>query len=68
MRAALNMVKTALLATVYYAVKIVVDPHILPNAGMYRPITRRWPPGTSSTATRRPRVNNRTQTCQRSST
>src|SRR5690606_34924349 len=35
-RAGLNMVWTALLATSYYAVKIVVDPTILPNAGMYR--------------------------------
>ena len=38
-RAGLNMTYTALLATVYYAVKTVVDPTILPNAGLARPLT-----------------------------
>ena len=33
------MTYTALLATVYYAVKTVVDPTILPNAGLARPLT-----------------------------
>ncbi|MND46443.1 Acetophenone carboxylase delta subunit [compost metagenome] len=37
-RAGLNVVYTALLATVYYAVKSIVDPTILPNAGLARPI------------------------------
>ena len=37
MRAGFNMVYTALLATVYYAVKTVVDPTVLPNAGLARP-------------------------------
>ena len=37
-RAGLNMVYTALLSTVYYAVKTVVDPTILPNAGLARPL------------------------------
>ena len=32
------MTYTALLATVYYAVKSVVDPTILPNAGLARPL------------------------------
>ncbi|MFN8513601.1 MAG: hydantoinase B/oxoprolinase family protein [Thermomicrobiales bacterium] len=45
-RAGLNMVWTALLATVYYAVKTVVDPTILPNAGLYRPIHVSAPEGT----------------------
>ena len=44
-RAGLNMVWTALLATVYYAVKTVVDPKILPNAGLFRPIHVCAPPG-----------------------
>jgi len=35
-RAGVNMTYTALLATVYYAVKSVVDPTILPNAGLAR--------------------------------
>ena len=38
-RAGFNMVYTALLSTVYYAVKTVVDPTILPNAGLARPLT-----------------------------
>jgi N-methylhydantoinase B len=33
------MVYTALLSTVYYAVKTVVDPTIPPNAGLARPLT-----------------------------
>jgi len=37
-RAGINLVYTGLLATVYYAVKAVVDPTILPNAGLARPI------------------------------
>src|SRR5690606_3736186 len=38
-RAGLNVVYTALLSTVYYAVKSIVDPTILPNAGLARPLT-----------------------------
>ena len=53
-RAGLNMVWTALLATVYYAVKTVIDPTILPNAGLYRPIHVSAPPGRSSIARRPP--------------
>ena len=37
-RAGLNMTYTALLSTVYYAVKAVVDPTIPPNAGLARPL------------------------------
>src|SRR5262249_24108267 len=48
-RAGINMTYTALLAAVYYAVKSVVAPTILPNAGLARPLT----------------VNGRVQTCQR---
>jgi len=44
-RAGRNMGWTALLATVYYAVKTVVDPGVLPNAGLYRPIHVSAPPG-----------------------
>ena len=64
-RAGLNMVWTALLATVYYAVKTLVDPTFLPNAGMYRPIHGVAAPARWSTAWRRPPSNSRTQTCQR---
>lgn len=37
-RAGINLVYTGLLATVYYALKAAVDPTILPNAGLARPI------------------------------
>lgn len=64
-RAGLNMVWTALLATCYYAVKIVVDPTILPNAGMYRPIHVEATPGTIVNCSPPAAINGRTQTCQR---
>ena len=64
-RAPLNMVWTALLATVYYAVKTVVDPAILPNAGMYRPITVSAPSGSILNCSPPAAMDMRTQTCQR---
>lgn len=64
-RAGLNMVWTALLATSYYAVKIVVDPTILPNAGMYRPIQVIAEPGSILNCSEPAAINSRTQTCQR---
>jgi len=38
-RVGINLVRTALLATVYYTVETVVDPGVPPNAGLHRPIT-----------------------------
>jgi len=64
-RAGLNMVWTALLATVYYAVKTVVDPTILPNAGMYRPIKVSAPRGSILNCVPPAAMDMRTQTCQR---
>jgi N-methylhydantoinase B len=64
-RAGLNMVWTALLATCYYAVKIVVDPTILPNAGMYRPIHVTAAPDSILNCSEPAAINGRTQTCQR---
>ena len=64
-RAGLNMVWTALLATVYYAVKTVVDPSILPNAGMYRAITVKAMPGSIVNCLPPSAKNWRTQICQR---
>jgi N-methylhydantoinase B len=64
-RAPLNMVWTALLATVYYAVKTVVDPTILPNAGMYRPIKVSAPLGSIVNCASPAAMDMRTQTCQR---
>lgn len=61
----LNMVWTALLATVYYAVKTVIDPDILPNAGMYRPIHVTAPEGSIINCSPPAGVAGRTTTCQR---
>ena len=54
-RASLNMVYTALLSTVYYAVKTMVDPTVLPNAGLARPIHVTARRAASSTASTRRR-------------
>ena len=64
-RNGLNIVWTALLATVYYAVKTLVDPTIQPNAGLYRPIKVTAPAGSIVNAVSPAAVNSRTQTCQR---
>jgi N-methylhydantoinase B len=64
-RAGLNMVYTALLSTVYYAVKTVVDPTILPNAGLARPLTVTAPEGTVLNCVHPAAVNGRVATCQR---
>ena len=64
-RAGINMTYTALLATVYYAVKSVVDPTILPNAGLARPLTVTAQAGTVLNCVHPAAVNGRVQTCQR---
>jgi N-methylhydantoinase B len=64
-RASLNMVRTALLATVYYAIKTVIDPDIPPNAGLYRPVHVSAPAGTLLNCTPPAAVYGRTQACQR---
>jgi N-methylhydantoinase B len=65
MRAGINMTYTALLATTYYMVKSVVDPTILPNAGLARPLTITAPEGTILNCRHPAAVNGRIQTCQR---
>jgi N-methylhydantoinase B len=65
LRAGLNMTWTALAATAYYVVKSVVDPTILPNAGLARPLTVTAPDGTVLNCTHPAAVNGRVQTCQR---
>ncbi|WP_426956487.1 hydantoinase B/oxoprolinase family protein [Muricoccus radiodurans] len=65
LRAGLNMTRTALLATAYYAVKSVVDPTILPNAGLMRPLMITAREGTVLSCTHPAAVNGRIQTCQR---
>jgi N-methylhydantoinase B len=64
-RAGINMVHTALLSTVYYAVKTVVDPTILPNSGLARPLTVTAPSGTVLNCAHPAAVNGRVATCQR---
>jgi N-methylhydantoinase B len=64
-RAALNMVHSALLASVYYAVKAVIDPDILPNAGLARPLVIKARPGTLLNCTAPAAVYSRHQTAQR---
>lgn len=64
-RAGLNMVYTALLSTVYYAVKTVVDPTILPNAGLARPLTVTAREGSIVNCIAPAAVNGRIAACQR---
>jgi N-methylhydantoinase B len=64
-RAGLNMVYTALLSTVYYAVKTVVDPTILPNAGLARPLTVEAREGSILNCVHPAAVNGRIAACQR---
>lgn len=64
-RAGINMTYTALLSAVYYAVKTVVDPTILPNSGLARPITVTAPAGTVLHCVHPAAVNGRLAACQR---
>lgn len=64
-RAGINLVRTALLATVYYAVKTVVDPDVPPNAGLHRPIIVKSKPGTILHASEPAAVDGRMQASAR---
>lgn len=64
-RAGINMVMTALQATVYYAVKAVVDPTLPPNAGLARSLTITATEGSVVNCTLPAAVNARLSTCQR---
>ncbi len=64
-RAGINMTHTALLSTVYYAVKCLVDPSILPNAGLARPLHVRARAGSVVSCTHPAAVNGRLAACQR---
>jgi N-methylhydantoinase B len=63
--AGLNIVNTALLATVYYAVKTIADPDAPPNAGLFRPISVSAPEASIVNASPPAAVNGRTNTCLR---
>ena len=64
-RAGINMTYTALLATIYYVVKSVLDPSIPPNAGLARPLAVAAREGSILNCTHPAAVNGRLQTCQR---
>jgi len=64
-RAGLNMTMTALQSTVYYAIKSIVDPTILPNAGLARPLSVTAPLGTIVNCELPAAVNGRLGLCQR---
>jgi N-methylhydantoinase B len=63
--AGLNVIYTALLATCYYAVKAVIDPTILPNAGLSRPISVEAPYGSLLNCKHPAAVDGRIAACQR---
>jgi N-methylhydantoinase B len=63
--AGLNVIYTALLATCYYAVKAVIDPTILPNAGLSRPISVEAPHGSLLNCKHPAAVDGRIAACQR---
>jgi len=64
-RGGINMVRTALLAMVYYGVKALLDPAIPANAGLYRPIHVSSPEGSVVSAVPPAAVYSRIQVCQR---
>ncbi|MBL8701605.1 MAG: hydantoinase B/oxoprolinase family protein [Alphaproteobacteria bacterium] len=64
-RAGINLVRTGLLACVYYAVKTLVGPEIPANAGLFRPIHVTKRPGTMLECSPPAAVDARIQTAQR---
>jgi N-methylhydantoinase B len=65
MRNGLNVIYTGLLAACYYAVKSVVDPTILPNAGLARPLHISAPKGSLLNCEHPAAVNSRLSPLQR---
>jgi N-methylhydantoinase B len=65
LRGGMNMTYTALLSTVYYAVKSIVDPTIPPNAGLARPLHVTAPEGSVVNCVHPAAVNGRLSLCQR---
>ncbi len=64
-RASVNVVWTGLYAACYYTLKTLIDPDILPNAGLYRPVTITAPKGSILNCEAPAAVNGRSETCQR---
>lgn len=64
-KAGINVVENALKASVFYALKALLDPTIPPNAGYYKAVTINAPKGTIVNAEAPAPVAGRTDTCQR---
>ncbi|MDQ0864474.1 hydantoinase B/oxoprolinase family protein [Arthrobacter globiformis] len=64
-RASVNVVWTALYASVYYSLKSLIDADIVPNAGLYRPVKIEAPVGSIINCQEPAAVNGRSETCQR---
>jgi N-methylhydantoinase B len=64
-RAGINLVYTGLLASVYYAIKSLVDPEVPPNSGIGRPLSVRAPKGSVLNCECPAAVNSRVNICQR---
>jgi N-methylhydantoinase B len=64
-RAGFNLVRTGLLATVYYVLKTAIGPGIPPNAGFFRPIHVSAPKGSVLNAVAPAAVNSRVDCGQR---
>lgn len=61
----INVTYNGLLATVFYALKALIDPDIPSNAGIYRAFTVKADPGTIVNAANPAPVGERIDTCQR---
>lgn len=64
-RGAMNIPSNALQASVYYAVKALLDPELLPNAGMFDAVAIRAPEGTIVNPRPGAAVGARSITCQK---
>jgi N-methylhydantoinase B len=64
-RGALNVAESALRATVYYAVKTLLDPELLPNSGMFDCVELRTEPGSIVSPRFPAAVGARSITCNR---
>lgn len=64
-RGALNVCESALRATIYYCVKALLDPDLLPNSGMFDAIEIRAPEGTIVNPLSPAAIGARSITCQK---
>lgn len=64
-RGALNVTRSALRATIYYCVKSLLDPDLLPNSGMFEAVEIRAPEGTIVNPRAPAAIGARTITCQK---